>query len=84
MPSPGEGAALSKKEQMARYIVLGIGCIKVSKKEFGFNIKDVYGDIIEKLKELELMKENESASSLTENGMGYVSGTSQLFFTRGK
>lgn len=79
-----KGSYVSRKERMARYMVIGMGCLKVSKEEFrerfGVGIKDIYGEIIEKLKKWSLIEESASMISLTEKGMGYVASISKLFF----
>jgi oxygen-independent coproporphyrinogen-3 oxidase len=80
-----KGSFLSKREKMAKYMAVGIGCLKVSKekfrKEFGVEIKDVYGEIIQKLKKWNLIEEDADMILLTDKGIEYLTGISKLFFT---
>lgn len=80
-----KGTLVSKKEKMARYMVLGTGCLGVSKgefkKRFGIEIKEVYGDIINDLEKWDLVGEDESAIRLTETGIDYAVSIARLFFT---
>lgn len=65
---------LSAEERMEEFMFLGLRMMKgISKErfsmEFGVNIEEVYGEQIEKLKKLELLKENGDRIYLTEKGI---------------
>jgi len=79
------GVYMSTEEKMARYMILGIKCLKVSKEEFkkkfGVEIREVYGNVIEELKKWDLVTENTSTISLTEKGMVYISNIAKMFYT---
>ncbi len=80
-----KGTHISRKEAMARYMVLGTGCIRVSKDKFkslfGVAMNNVYADIISDLKRWDLVEENASDLWLTETGVGYAASIAKLFYT---
>ncbi len=80
-----KGTHVSKKEKMAQYMVLGIGCLRVSKEEFkkrfGIEIGEAYDGAIHDLKKWDLVGEDASAIWLTETGKDYAANISRLFFT---
>jgi oxygen-independent coproporphyrinogen-3 oxidase len=79
------GGRLSKREKMAQYLAVGIGCLKISKegfrKEFGVEIEDVYGETIRKLEKWGLVKEEMDLILLTDKGIEYLTDISKLFLT---
>lgn len=82
------GGYVSREEQMAQYMAVGIGCLKISKKgfreKFDIDIDLVYGGIIQKLKKHDLIDEDENTIFLTKKGIRYLTSISKIFFVGGK
>lgn len=69
-----EKEALSTEEEMAEFMFLGLRCTKgVSKREFEAyfhrKMKDVYGNVIDELKEMDLLAEDKDWIALTPKGI---------------
>ncbi|MGA1840894.1 MAG: radical SAM family heme chaperone HemW [bacterium] len=80
-----KGVYISKELKMARYMVLGIGCLRVSKtefkKKFNLDINEVHGGVINDLKKWNLIGEDHSWIWLTEIGKEYAASISKMFYS---
>jgi len=82
---------LTPVERRARYMVLGLRCLEVSKAGFrhlfGEEMNEVFSEPINQLKEWELLDENAERLFMTEKGRHYASNVLKAFYTpenRGK
>lgn len=79
------GTQVVGRERMARYMVLGLGCLQIDKldfsRRFGVELHDVYGEIVDDLEAQDLVAENATHLWLTEAGKDYAASISRLFFT---
>ena len=71
-----EMESLSKQDEMAEFMFLGLRCTKGVftrdfEDEFGVDIKKVYGDVIRKLISEELLEEEDGRIFLTTEGIDY-------------
>lgn len=78
------GKKLNREDEMSRFMVLGMKCISVKKKdfidEFGIKIEEVFGEQIEKLKSWGLVEVTEHEIRCTDKGRLYVDNISKAFY----
>lgn len=79
------GTKVSTREKMARFFVLGVKFLKVSKKDFeeifGVSVDTIFKNEINILKQRGLIEEDEEWIYVTEKGKIYIDNISKTFYT---
>ncbi len=79
------GRKLTGKDEMSRFMVLGVYCLSIHKKSFidtfGIPVEAVYGDTLDRLEKWGLIVNGTDAVTLTPRGRTYVYTVSNAFYT---
>lgn len=79
------GKRISRKEQMSRFMVLGMKYLSVEKSKFreifGEELDNVFGNTLRKLEDWGLIVNNADRVTVTERGKVYIANISKAFYT---
>jgi len=85
-PAVEKAHRLNAQEQMVRYIILRLKLLCVIRSDFqhrfGLDMLDIFGDVVERLEALGLVKVTEEQCSLTTKGIVYVDDVCRSFYTQ--
>ncbi|HOV26944.1 MAG TPA: radical SAM family heme chaperone HemW [Pseudobacteroides sp.] len=79
------GRKLSKKDEMSRFMVLGVKFLSVSKAKFrecfGINVENVFLETLEKLENWGLIRNDTDFIRVTNKGEKYISNVCKAFYS---
>lgn len=79
------GCAVTPREEMARFLVLGLKCLAVSKaafrERFGLTLSERFGAELRRLEAWGLVTEDDAHVRVTDKGRGYLANVSKAFYT---
>jgi len=79
------GRKLSKRDEMSRFMVLGVKFLTVSKEafreNFGVSVETVFQETLDKLKAWRLIKNTEKYIIITDKGQKYISNICKAFYS---
>lgn len=82
------GVAIPREEAMARFMVLGLKCLRVNKKafhqSFGVPLEDYFGPILKRLEAWGLIGRDADEVVLSAKGKIYLGNVSKAFYTPGQ
>jgi oxygen-independent coproporphyrinogen-3 oxidase len=80
------GKKLTMEDQMSRFMVLGLKCMRINKGDFaalfGTNLQSVFGNQLAQLKAWGLLEESDEAVYVSELGRLYVDNISKAFYNQ--